>query len=199
MKTTETLISFVKVFLGITVVILLLGSGVWYVRSNPQSMISYGLLRLGIDLFEPTYLERREGEELGFSLKSFASRSELDTGTVGFSACEESGNHPQARPRQYIIHDIGCSRAHHLGTRGRVELSYFNDRLAVVRFYSNASAEAYADAFREKFRVELRVGKSTRFTSNIFVKLQRTEDGFFLEWKDERLEKQNRSWISKHA
>ena len=183
-----------KRLIVILVVLLLAASiagGGWYVKANPDSLLSYAVFRAGIKWLEPTWHEVLEGAPMiDETIKSYSSVKAmtdfLDANDMKWESAERSNI-------------VVIPLYKHLGHSGKLKLRFFNDRLSDVYFMPE-DTDAYLKDLGGSLGRDVGEGTCTTFRRKVRLECRRDLDGvLYLWWRDERFEKESRAWVMRYA
>tara|TARA_B110001454_G_scaffold219057_1_gene249573 strand:+ start:10309 stop:10866 length:558 start_codon:yes stop_codon:yes gene_type:complete len=87
----------------------------------------------------------------------------------------------------------------HLGIKGTLTITFFNQQMASTRFYPNDHL-AYADLFSKKVGLELKEGTTSNVPPKTNLQYKKDLDGnFYFEWQDKDLQNQIDDWIKTYS
>jgi hypothetical protein len=151
------------------------------------------------NLLGESFTERLPGEVLLSGFLSYATRTDVLASLghdVALRVVEDSPPVADGRP-PFAIHTVEAQPMSCCGQRGVLRLSFFNDRLMEVSFYAD-EPDALFGTLREQGLAldgggELERG-CVRITAGKDAAARR-----FVSWRDVRLVRQQRLWISRYS
>lgn len=172
-------------------------------------IIIFGFLALVLALvflfLKPTYSERKitDSTPLVDPFKSLMNPSEseniLKAANQAFTVVENSSLKNDNKRPKFNILSWKVESYEHLGTKGSLILTFFNEQLMSTRFYP-ADSMLYSKTLSEKYGFDLKTGATnevppkTRLQYNIDL-----NDKYFIEWQDEELQDQVDEWVKNYS
>ena len=113
---------------------------------------------------------------------------------------EESEDKPSPKGRPpYNVHVIKLKRFSHLGFKGELVVTFFNNRLMATTFYP-LDVVKYITAVEKKEGFHLSGDKNTKISPHTRVKVAVDyENRTYVDWSDSRLDQEMAIWIKKYS
>lgn len=176
---------------------------------NSKIIIFIGLFTLALALvflfLKPTYSERKitNSTQLIEPFNSLTSPSQaeniLKSGNYAFMVLENSRlNDGDKRPKFNIL-TWKIEKFEHLGTKGNLTISFFNEKMVSTRFYPS-DVSGYIDVLSKKYDLDFKTDTTTSIPPKTGLHYYKDlEDKFYIEWQDEELQEQVDEWIKNYS
>lgn len=172
-----------------------------YLMRNPDSLLSYGLFSVGIKIFEPSYMEKREGEKLIDGFESYASPTQVRASapstfswsTTGKSNTDQDGVRPPDNSFSMSLKDY-----QYKGSTGELCLAFLNDRLMICSFYP-VDVEEFKKTLTKDLKVTFIKGSRVKISRNIrlLYYIDYTNRHYF-RWEDKRLKRESTALMMRY-
>ena len=193
MKIKRTIVVFLA---GSLAIIFLLIS---YMVRNPDSLLS---LALDINIFEPSYLEKKVGEKLINGFESYTSSAQVRASIPSNFFWQVTGNssldQDDTRP-PYNILSVSLKGYQYKGYTGELVLVFFNDRLMQCIFYP-MDIEGFKKVLTKNLKVKIIQGSKIKISKNVrLLHYIDYKNRPYFSWEDNRLIQENSAWIMRYS